>query len=123
MARNFGRILDPLTTVHGNIEHLGIWRYFLHPFAGIFEGIILIIVVAYGFAIGLYLFHLVFWTALLGVAIPILIFVTFTFFEVPAKLLGRFVHRNQERKLGWLGFILLFLACIFQLFVVLFAGH
>jgi len=49
--------------------------------------------------------------------------VTFIFFTVPSKLLGWFVNTNQERKLGWLGFLLLFLGSVFQVFVILFADH
>ena len=70
-----------------------------------------------------FFFHLFFWTALLSVAVVAVMLVTFIFFTVPSKLLGWFVNTNQERKLGWLDFLLLFLGSVFQVFVILFADH
>jgi len=75
-------------------------------------------VLLYAFVFGLLLFHVFFGPFLIGAAVGavliIVYVVTFIFFTVPAKFLSWFVNRNEERKLGWLGFFLLIFGFIFQ---------
>ena len=95
---------------------------FHSPFLGpeLLEGLVLVIGLIYGFALGLFFFHFVLWTALLGAATVVVSLVTLVFFTIPAKLLGWLVNTNQERKLSWLGALLMVLGFIFQVFVILF---
>ena len=58
--------------------------------------------------------QLFFGAVLFGLGFIIVFLVTFIFFTIPATLLCWFVHTNQERKLGWLGFGLTILGFIFH---------
>jgi hypothetical protein len=114
MERNFGYIVQESAIVHGNLEYFGIWRYLFYSVAGL----ILVVVLLYAFALGLMLFLTFFWPflmgAVVGAALIIVRLVTFIFFTIPAKFLSWFANKNQERKLGWIGFFLLILGFIFQ---------
>jgi hypothetical protein len=119
IQRNFGYIVEGLTR---NIEH-GIWGYLLYPFSippfwlgpELLQGLVLVVGLIYGFALGLILFHLVFWTALLGAATVVVLLVRLVFFTVPAKLLGWLINTNQERKLSWLGLLVAILGSILHI--------
>jgi hypothetical protein len=114
IERNFGYIVPKFATFHGNLEYFGIWRYLFYSVAGL----ILVGVLLYACVFGLLLLHVFFGPFLIGAAVGavliIVYVVTFIFFTAPAKFLSWFVNRNEERKLGWLGFFLLIFGFIFQ---------
>jgi hypothetical protein len=122
MSPQFG-----ITIARGTIgEHLGIWRYPIYPFIGALG--LLLIGVAYVFLFipfftGFLFFQMFFWLLIFSAEYTIVVMVTVVLFTIPLKFFGWFANTNQERKLSWLGFLLLFVGSIFQVFVIFSGGH
>jgi hypothetical protein len=120
---NFGSVIGWLKIAHTTIfEYLGTWGYLTYPLIGAL-GVLLIALAYVPFLLSAMIVLVALSAALFGAGYIVVFLVTFIFLTIPAWFFGWFVNTNQERKLGWFGFLLLFLGSIFQVFVVLFGGH
>lgn len=120
---NFGLVIGWLKTAHTTIfEYLGTWGYLTYPFIGAL-GVLLIALAYVPFVLSAMIVLLALSAALFGAGYIVVFLVTFIFLTVPAWFFGWFVNKNQERKLGWLGFLLIILGSIFQIWAISFANY